>query len=106
MPLHDVAVEPAVHHHRPFHIHHVAHFEQSEVAAVEGFLHCRNGVVFAVELHHSQAYAVVGNALVDFQLRGKRAGESQVDVFTIFIYVRHAGHLFNYSTEHTVVLSV
>ena len=46
--LYDVSVEPAVEHHRTFHIHLVSLFQQSEVGTVECFLHGSNciGVAF------------------------------------------------------------
>ena len=83
MALHDVAVESAVHQHRPLHVHLVAYAQQTQVRAVQRFLHRRHHVVSTFDAHHRQAHPVVGDALVDAQLVGERASQREIDVFPV-----------------------
>ena len=72
--LHDVSVEPSVEEHTSLEVDEVADFEQTEVAAVEGFLNGRNGeCAITGEVDHGKTDAVVSDRLVNSQLVGKRA---------------------------------
>ena len=100
MSLHDVTVQPAVHQHRAFHVHAVAYLEQSQVRALQRLLHCRDGIGVVDETNHRQAYAVVGYALVYFQLVDKRTGEREIYVLAVLPDVNYLCHFFYYAAEH------
>ena len=68
MPLHDVAVQAAVHEHRALHVDLVAHGEQSYVGALQSLAHGGDGVGAVLKAHHGEADAVVRHALVNTQL--------------------------------------
>ena len=67
-----MSVETPVHYHRAFEVYAAAFSEQTEIAAVEGFAYRSNGILIARYIDYRQADAVVCNALVYFQLVGKR----------------------------------
>ena len=100
MSLHDVTVQSAVHHHRAFHVHLVAHLEQTEVAAVQGFLHGSNGISTVLDFHHGEADAVVRHALVYSEFINKRTFQRKVDVLLIMLDSHYCGHFFYNSTKH------
>ena len=93
--LHDVAVQSAVHHHRPLHVHLVAHVEQSQVRAVERLLHRRDDVLVAVDADHGEADAVVCHALVDLQFARERALQGEINVFPVFPNSYYGSKFFN-----------
>ena len=78
--LHDVAVQATVHRHRTLDVDAVALLQQAKVGAEQRLLHRRHGVATVLDAHHSEADAIVGNALVYFQLIDKAATEREVDV--------------------------
>ncbi len=47
-----------------------------------------------------QANAIVGNALVDTQLMGKRTGKRQMNVVLVVFYGYNASHTLYYSGKH------
>ena len=71
MTLHHVAVEAAVEAGAAFEVHLVARLQQPEVGLVEGFADGGDGIGVTLLLHHSEAYAVMRDALVDLQLIGE-----------------------------------
>ena len=71
MALHDVAVQASVHQHGALHVHTVAHVEQTEVGFFQCLAHGSDGILVIVDGHHCEAYAVVADTLVDFQLVDK-----------------------------------
>ena len=98
--LHDVAVQAAVHLHRPLHVHLVAHVEQAEVRAFERLLHCGHDVVAVGDAYHRQAYAVVGHALVNLQFVGERAVQGEVYILLVFLDGNNGCKLFDDSGKH------
>ena len=101
MTLNDVPVEAPVHEHTALEVHKVAHLQCAEVGALKCFLYCGNGVgAIAREFHHCEAYAIVRNRLVDFQLIDKRASEREMQIAIFFFECDNCCRLFNYSGEH------
>ena len=94
MSLHDVSVEPSIHHHAALHIDVVAHFEQPEVGTVERFLHGGDRVGAVLDFHYSEAHAIVRHTLVDLQLIYKRAFEMEIDVLLILVDSHYSGEFF------------
>ena len=100
MALNDVTVQAAVHHHRTLYVHLVAHLEQSQIAAVEGFLHGCNGIGAVFDFHHGEADAIVRHALVDAEFIYERTFQGKVDVLLILLNRHNCGHFFYDSTKH------
>lgn len=94
MALNDMSVEPAIHHHATLHIDMVANLEQTEVRSVKRFFHRRDGISPVLNLHHSEANAIVSDALVDGQFIYKRALEVEINIFLIFIDAHDSGKFF------------
>ena len=92
MPLHDVAVEQRIGLHRAFEVHQVALPEQAEVAAVERLLHGRHRVGILRKVYDGQAHAVVGDALVDFQIPAEVCPKRKVLVLTVGTDRDHLAH--------------
>ena len=92
MTLHDVAVEQRIGLHRAFEVHQVALPEQAEVAAVERLLHGRHGIGVVLDVHDRQAYAVVGDALIDFQIPAEVCPKRKVLVLTVGTNRDHLAH--------------
>ena len=60
MALHNVPIEAPVHEHATLHVHLIAHLEQAQVATVECFLDCGDGVgAIARQFHYREAHPVV-----------------------------------------------
>ena len=95
-----MAVQSGVHDHRALHVHLVAHLEQSQVAAVQGFLHGSNGIGTVLDFHHGEADAVVRHALVDAEFIYERTFQGKVDVLLILLNRHYGGHFFYDSTKH------
>ena len=95
MALYDVAVQPAVHQHGAFHIYLVAYLQQSQVGAVECFLHGGDSVVGTVDAHDGEAYTIVGYALVNAQFVDKRTGERKVDIVSVLTNSYYGSKFFN-----------
>ena len=69
--LYDVAVQPAVHEHRPFDVHAVSYLKQPEVGPFEGFFHGSHRIGVVLDAYDGEADTVMGNTLVDFQFIGE-----------------------------------
>ena len=70
--LYDMTIQTAVHHHRTLYVHLVAHLEQTQITAVQGFLHGGNGIGAVFYFHYGEADAVVRHALVYSEFINKR----------------------------------
>ena len=90
--LFDVSVQTAVHHHGALNVYFVANFEQTEVGTLQGFVHGGYDVAVAVDLDHGEAYAVVGNALVNFEFMAKIAFQGEVFVVFNLLNGNYARH--------------
>ena len=82
MALDDMAVEQRIGFHRAFKVHQIARSQEADlqlaqIAAQQRLFHCRYGVGILRNIHHGQAYAVVGNALIDLQLPAKIRTKSE-----------------------------
>ena len=66
--LHDMSVKAAIHQHRAFHIHLIAHFQEAEVAALQCLSHSGDSIGVTLKAYYGEADTVVGYALVDAQL--------------------------------------
>ena len=77
MALDDMAVEQRIGPHRTLHIDDIADLQLAQIAAQQRLFHCRYGVGILRNIHHGQAYAVVGNALIDLQLPAKIRTKSE-----------------------------
>ena len=95
MSLNDVAVEPAVHEHRPLDVHLVAHAEQTQVRTQQRLLHGRHHIAVAVDADHGEAHAVMSHTLVDGELARKGTGERKVNVFPVVTDGHNGGKLLN-----------
>ena len=80
MALDDVAVEASVKAHRALEVDQVAGLEESEIGAVEGFLYGRYLICVAVDGYDGEAYAVVGDGLVDAEFVGEGAAQGELEV--------------------------
>ena len=83
MPLHDMAVQQRIGLHGPFEVDQVADLEQPQITPVESLFHSRHRVGVALDAHDRQTYAVMGYALVDFQLLREVRAECEVPVLTV-----------------------
>ena len=97
MSLHDVSVETTVHEHTAFEVHLVADLQPPQITPVEGLLYGGHRVGIAIDAYHGQAHTVMCHALVYFQLLGKTARQSQVQVSLFATQCNHRGSLFYYS---------
>jgi hypothetical protein len=95
-----VAVKAAVHDHRAFHIHFVAHAKQADVRSVERLAHGRNRIGVALQAHHRQAHTVVGDALINLQLARKGALQGEVYVVEFVLDTHYLGIFFYDSRKH------
>ena len=95
MPLHDVAVQPAVEYHAALHVDQVTRLELSQIGAVECLAHGCYGILAVLYLHHCEAHAVVCHALVYLQFLYKRAREGEVHVVLLCSDGLHTGHSFD-----------
>ena len=100
MALNDVTVQAAVHHHRTLYVYLVAHLEQSQIAAVEGFLHGCNCIGAVLDFHHGEADTIVRHALVDAEFIYERTRQGKVNVLFIMLDSHNGGHFFYDSTKH------
>ena len=98
--LHDVAVEPAVHEHGSLHVDLVAHLQQAEVGAVEGFLHGSDDVVRALDGNDGEAHTIVGDTLVNLQFVDKGACERKIDIPAVFPDGYDGSKFFDDSRKH------
>ena len=98
MPLDDMTIKPAVDAHASLKIHKRAGLKHPEVGTLES-LPNRGDCISAVtwQLHHGQAYPVMGHTLVDTQLPGKRRPEGEMQIILILAERHHFGGLLNYS---------
>ena len=103
MALHDVAVQATVHRHRTLDVDAVALLQQAKVGAEQRLLHRRHGVATVLDAHHSEADAIVGNALVYFQLIDKAATEREVDILLVVTDGNDGCHLFYYTAKHIFI---
>ena len=73
MALDDMAVEAAVHAHRALHVDLCAHLPGAEVSFQHRLVHGGDDILLLlfVDLHHGEAAAVMGHALVDGQFVAK-----------------------------------
>ena len=92
-----MAVEAAVDPHRALHVDAAARLEKAEVRTAQGLFDSRYRIAFAVDGGHCEAYAVVGDALVDTQLGSERAAQGDVDISATALDSDNRGHCFNYS---------
>ena len=95
-----MAIQTAVHHHRTLYVHLVAYLEQSQITAVQGFLHGGNGIGTVLDFHHGEADAIVRHALVDAEFIYERTFQGKVDVLLILFNRHYGGHFFYDSTKH------
>ena len=95
--LYDVAVQTAVHGHGALDVYFVAYAEEAEVGAAERLLHGGDDVAGAVGADNGEAYAVVGEALVDVELVGEGALEGEVEVLLFLTDGYDGGRGFYYS---------
>ena len=93
-------IQTAVHHHRTLYVHLVAYLEQTQVAAVQGFLHGGNGIRAIFYFHYGEAHTIMGHALVDAEFINKRASQCEVDVLLIMLDSYYGSHFFYDSTKH------
>ena len=105
VPLHDVSVQPVAQLHRTLHIDLRSYFQLAQVGFLQGFVYRRHGVFVPGYIHHRQAHAVVGDALVYFQFPGKIAAHRNVQITALFFQAGHHGHRFHYSCKHICLLS-
>ena len=68
--------------------------------AVEGFFHGRNGRGVFCDSHHSEAYAIVRDALVDLQFAYEGALQGEIDVALLFAHCHEGGHFFYDTAKH------
>ena len=95
-----MTIQTAVHHHRTLYVHLVAHLEQTQITAVQGFLHGGNGIGAVFYFHYGEADAVVRHALVDAEFINERALQRKVDVLLIMSDSYDGSHFFYDSTKH------
>lgn len=100
MTLDDVPVQPPVHRHGAFHIDGVSNLEEPQIRAVEGFFHGCNGIGVVRDSYYGETYAVMGDALVNFQFVHKRTSQGEIDVALRFIDCREDGHFFYDTAKH------
>ena len=100
MSLYDMTIQTAVHHHRTLYVHLVAYLEQTQITAVQGFLHGGNGIGTVLDFHHGEADAVVRHTLVDAEFINERALQRKVDVLLIMSDSYDGSHFFYDSTKH------
>ena len=72
--LDDMAVEPAIHDQASFEVDEIAGLPLAEVAFFEGFFDGCDAVEVVLLFFHGEADAVVGDALIDFELVGDGGG--------------------------------
>ena len=95
--MNDMPVQTSVHLHAAFQIHLASDFQQSDVGLLQSLLDGGNGVGFILDGDHSQANAVMGDALVDLQFVGERTLQCQMQV-PLFLFNAHNGcGLLHYS---------
>ena len=97
MALHDVSVQPAVHHHAALHVHLVAHAELSQVAAVQRFLHRRYRISTVLYFYYREAHTIVRHTLIYLQFVYKRTLHGEVDILQLMLYGNNRCTFFYYS---------
>ena len=95
-----MTIQTAVHHHRTLYVHLVAHLEQTQIAAVQGFFHGGNGIRAIFYFHHGEAHTIVRHALVDAEFIYERTFQGKVDVLLIMSDSYDGSHFFYDSTKH------
>ena len=78
MSLYDMTIQTAVHHHRTLYVHLVAYLEQSQVAAVQGFLHGGNDIRAIFYFHYGEAHTIMSHALIEAEFINERALQRKV----------------------------
>lgn len=89
MTLHDVSVQTTVQKHGTLDVDFIAHLQSSEVAALQRFFHSRDGVGATTCSDHRQTHAVVGDALINFQLGNETARKRDVYIGLMLLKRNH-----------------
>ena len=97
MSLHNMTVQPPVHHHAAFQIHERARFQKSQVGTFQGFAHSRCSECISIFTDHGQANAIVGHTLVYFQFIDKRTFHRDMNIVLIMLD-RHDLSCFFYNS--------
>ena len=97
MSLNDVAVEQRIGLHRTLEVDQITHTEQPEVAPVERLLHRRYGIGVLLDVHDRQTYAVMGDALIDFEFAAEVGPQRKVLVLTVRADGNHLGRTLHYA---------
>ena len=84
MPLHDMAVQAAVHLHGSFQVDNRARLPVLEIGALERFIDRSDGMGFPILSNDGQAHAVVCQALIDLKQIGDGGGDGEVQVGPFF----------------------
>lgn len=69
-----MAVQTSTHLHGTLHIDLIANTQCAKIGAQECLLHGSNDIFVAIDAHHGEANAIVGNALIDAKFVRERAG--------------------------------
>ena len=101
-----MTIQTAVHHHRALHVHLVAYLEQSQVAAVQGFLHGGNDIRAIFYFHYGEAHTIMSHALIDAEFINERALQRKVDVLLIMSDSYDGSHFFYDSTKHNFSINL
>ena len=94
MPLHDVAIQAAVHLHGTLYVDFIAHTELTQVAALQRLAHGRHGILSVPDAHHGEAHPIVGHALVDAQLVHETALQGEMHVVQLMLNGRYHSRFF------------
>ena len=103
MSLNDMSVQPTVHHHATFNVHLIPHFQQTEVRTLQCFFHGSHRIRIIRQSHYRQAYTIVRNTLVDFQLIHKRTLKCKVYILLVFHQCYQSSIFFYDSRKHNSI---